>query len=610
MLPLLVLLLVFSLPSTAELEPVPDTPKQIADDILDKKGREKPYRCKELAKVGTKSALKQLIRVCEELPEHGSVSDRNPPIERAIEAFVHFRGDDELAEKALSYLVKCAESDKPYRSEPALETMVEFGARAEKVLYELVENAATEKGRALAAEALLPFFARHATSKNLNLLLVHHRKTKGSKEADLRECLSGFPEDVALPVFGKYLKSDPRGDMLGHIFAVIEKYRSADTGAYLKKWLKYPMPQVQLAALSILEARGNGQHLKAVQRLAKSKDPMVRYRALCEVARLRFDDPAWEKVLAKMSRSSDHVQRQAAARTAGLLPWSKALEIARALCTDDHPAVRTQTYKTLVTLRRPACVELLIQRLGEEREGLQYRALVSLQNLTGQTLGPSQDRWQQWWSEAGSKEPLPSAARVARLDKERTERRMEHMTRGAFFDLPMYSRRVIFVVDGSGSMSIALSRNKKKRPGARSREDAATDQLIQTLKVLPDATLLNLVFFGTKVATWKEGLTRLTSDSRDEAIEFIQSPGVAGFTALYDALEIAFATEGVDTIYLLTDGSPHGGRIDSKEAIRARVEAWNELAQITIHCVSLGRDSSLLRALSESSGGDYRVVNE
>lgn len=43
--------------------------------------------------------------------------------------------------------------------------------------------------------------------------------------------------------------------------------------------------------------------------------------------------------------------------------------------------------------------------------------------------------------------------------------------------------------------------------------------------------------------------------------------------------------------------------------IRRQVGAWNETRLITIHTISVGRDSPLLRDLAEDSGGRYKRID-
>ena len=81
-----------------------------------------------------------------------------------------------------------------------------------------------------------------------------------------------------------------------------------------------------------------------------------------------------------------------------------------------------------------------------------------------------------------------------------------------------------------------------------------------------------------------------------------------GATNVFDALDKAFALEDVDTIYLLSDGQPAGGKIDDPLLLRQEIQAWNATRRIPIHTISLGGDVMLLRRLAEDSGGVFRLV--
>ena len=70
-------------------------------------------------------------------------------------------------------------------------------------------------------------------------------------------------------------------------------------------------------------------------------------------------------------------------------------------------------------------------------------------------------------------------------------------------------------------------------------------------------------------------------------------------------MELGLHQKGVDTIFLLSDGMPGDGKWVLERDILREVRGINELKRITIHCVSLGRPSTLLKSLAAENGGRY-----
>jgi hypothetical protein len=96
--------------------------------------------------------------------------------------------------------------------------------------------------------------------------------------------------------------------------------------------------------------------------------------------------------------------------------------------------------------------------------------------------------------------------------------------------------------------------------------------------------------------------------TRKAAQGFVSRQEPDGYTAVYDALKLAFEDKRVDTLYLLSDGNPYQGTIDDPEQIRAEVKRWNSTRHLKIHCVSLGGDILLLKNLAQDTGGEFRTV--
>jgi hypothetical protein len=78
-----------------------------------------------------------------------------------------------------------------------------------------------------------------------------------------------------------------------------------------------------------------------------------------------------------------------------------------------------------------------------------------------------------------------------------------------------------------------------------------------------------------------------------------------GGTNLYDGLELALLTKDVDTIYLLSDGSPGSGKFVQHADILREVRRINRTRRVAIHCVAVGFDSKLMKDIAAQNGGQY-----
>ncbi len=173
----------------------------------------------------------------------------------------------------------------------------------------------------------------------------------------------------------------------------------------------------------------------------------------------------------------------------------------------------------------------------------------------------------------------------------------------SYYDIPLVSSRVAFLIDHSGSMTARIGTDKKF-----TRLDAAKEQLTRVLQALPKNYSCNLIVYDTAVQAVWETMRSVDGDNREELLSRVKALAPGGGTNIFDALEKAFQDPGVDTIYLLTDGEPSAGRLVAVDDIVDEVRRWNRQRQIVIHCIGLGIDSQLLKRLAQESGGSYKYV--
>jgi hypothetical protein len=242
----------------------------------------------------------------------------------------------------------------------------------------------------------------------------------------------------------------------------------------------------------------------------------------------------------------------------------------------------------------------IVESLGLNDVRYRRAATAALGRLTDTELPADPEVWRDWWKanrddfEAGLYNPraarqLPGPGRTT-----------------AFYDVPVHSSRVCFVIDRSKSMR------------EQDRFNDARRELKRLLESMPDGSLVNVIFFGWTQNCFSKSPRTLDAASRRELEIFIDRCGLESGTDLYGALEKALTMvgnadtgrlheDGVDTIVVLSDGQATVGRIIDDELLAWVIARRARYLRPTFSTVSLASDSKSLRLLAERSGGEYRI---
>ena len=161
----------------------------------------------------------------------------------------------------------------------------------------------------------------------------------------------------------------------------------------------------------------------------------------------------------------------------------------------------------------------------------------------------------------------------------------------------MDSTHVVFVVDQSGSMGGGSI--------GETELDTAVKSVIEAVSKLPKGARVNVIFFETNIHVWAKKLVKMNKQSFATLKKYLLRRQPRGSTNLYDALELALKYKDVDTIYVLSDGSPNMGKFTSSRDIRREIRKINEFKRVVIHAVAVGYNSALLKALAAENGGRY-----
>jgi len=181
------------------------------------------------------------------------------------------------------------------------------------------------------------------------------------------------------------------------------------------------------------------------------------------------------------------------------------------------------------------------------------------------------------------------------------------------FGLP--TGKCVFALDVSGSMSTTFTLSTGQK---MNRLDFVKKEFAKTVGNFDATTEFNVLPYSSAVSTWKtNGLQKATQTNIADAIAYSNKFSANGGTNIYSVLQSAWAIPGVDTIYLLTDGSPSVGITDTNKII-ADIKTWYAKTQIKINTIAflMGTEKwddkpasrRLMSAIAEATNGIYRAV--
>lgn len=361
-------------------------------------------------------------------------------------------------------------------------------------------------------------------------------------------------------------------------------------------------PEVVRAAAQALVGCGVDAAAAPLQKLLQNGSEPLQPIALDALHELQGRTPAFAEQLLQLATSAKGAPLRAAAlqlllRLPQLAPDSAFAAAAGNLGHAAWP-VRSAAIDVLVQLRHKDGIPLLIDRLEAERGRLQLDVGEALYELTGLRFADAA-AWRGFWAREGDGFTVPASPKQKARDKARDK---APQTVASYWNIPVRSERVAFVVDVSGSM------NQPFGTGGSTRLDEAKRQLVRVFGMLPPKAKANVITFATGTDAWASGLQTI-DDKQKKAIEpWAMALTTKGATNVHAGLLRAFADPEVDTIFLLTDGQPSTGEIVAPDALARAVQQWNLGRGIRIHTIAIGGKSDFLERLARDSGGEHTVA--
>jgi len=201
-------------------------------------------------------------------------------------------------------------------------------------------------------------------------------------------------------------------------------------------------------------------------------------------------------------------------------------------------------------------------------------------------------------------------------DNKETARKILEDLRPKSYLFGVPSGKVVFVIDLSGSMSCTF---KVSSGHTFSRLDFVKHELAKTLTSFDENIEFNVLPYADRVLSWKNGLQKADRKAIGEACQYVNQFKANGGTNAYDALQAAFKTPGVQTIYFLTDGAPSVGAKTNPAQIVEEVKKWHQAAPgVKINSIAflMGNFSAdnkplsraFMKDLADVTGGVYRSL--
>jgi hypothetical protein len=268
----------------------------------------------------------------------------------------------------------------------------------------------------------------------------------------------------------------------------------------------------------------------------------------------------------------------------------------RLKCYTGTFAIRRAVVQAMILVRLPEAVQELMSLLPDVDGEIRGDILRHLAAVSGRSFGPDGKAWLEWWDKNKDDFKFPAS------DVTTPTAVAASPGTPTYYGLAIQARRIVFVLDISGSMN-------------GSRLMTAKRELMQAIDGLPEEASFNIVVFSDHAAVWQRILKPATPAMKKAARNFVAVLYAGGHTAAYDALDAAFRFDA-EAVYFLSDGAPNAGKIASPAAILAAVAQTNRTRRISIYTIGIepgepgGPLDMFVKTLAEQNFGVYRRVDQ
>ena len=268
--------------------------------------------------------------------------------------------------------------------------------------------------------------------------------------------------------------------------------------------------------------------------------------------------------------------------------------LSRLQCFATDFSFRRGVVRGLINLHGPASVVALIDLLDTLPGEVRADVAGYLAAISGKNHGVDADAWRAWWDAEGEGFEFPPRApfyptpTVAPGD-----------AGNAYYEIPVYADRIVFVIDTSSSME-------------GERMETAKRELVSAIHTLDPLVAFTVISFSDAARAWQPQLVAAGDDAKQSAAAYVSALTAAGKTASFDALDAAFRYDA-EAIFFLSDGEPTAGRMVNPAQIIRFVAEANKNRRLSLHTIGIMPDDGLarfLQVLATANNGAYRHVAE
>lgn len=253
-------------------------------------------------------------------------------------------------------------------------------------------------------------------------------------------------------------------------------------------------------------------------------------------------------------------------------------------------------------------VEFLIGVASAFDGQLRFETAQHLARLTGQNFGGHSDQWAKWWKDqSASFQFAPQsleAVNSANPETQAVARIAWPESLPEFFGVPVYAKRVVFVIDRSRSMASSVN--------GVTRLDEAVKQLEQAVDSLDRYAYFNDIAYNSDVLPFMSQLVLAEDANKRASRNFAYRLKPEKKTASYDALYAGLmADANLEAMYFLSDGEPTAGRVVDMPSIVNSITAQNALQRTSIFTLGIdarGDHEEFLRDLAKRNHGKFVMI--
>ncbi len=398
----------------------------------------------------------------------------------------------------------------------------------------------------------------------------------------------------------------------------------------------------RLGILRVIAEGGLKGDYEPLLECLSDKSWRIRYRVVLALA-ARNEKRSVPRFI-ELTADKEPAVRCAAMEALGNFHEEAVVDIGIEALQDKTWQVRSSAAKVLLQVRARRSIGPLVAAMEVEEGRLLKDFSLALEEITGKFYGMRTEEWRKWWTTNVERFEIPSDEQLASTKAKRAENAAIYSPPGStsYHGIESPSRRVLFIIDVSGSMEAQVIEKERFEDGdypSMSRIDIVKTELQRTIEGLESYVELNILAFATQVKPWKKEIVKCNVLNKKSAMEWVgrleaiggnSKEGLAragltgaanlgeGKTNTYGVLMRALDVEGgrgsqdeayevaVDTIFFLSDGRPTVGELVDPDDILREVQIANELRKVVIHTIALGEfQKEFMKTLARQNNGQF-----